>query len=92
VFIYDLLINSLRHRVESSDQRKECIIIVPIYRKGNKSDCCNYRGISLLLTSRTIVYNILLSKLSPDVDEIIEVYQCGFLHNRSTSDHIFSIN
>jgi hypothetical protein len=35
--------------------------------------------------------NILLSRLSPYIDEIIGDYQCGFRRNRSTSDKIFCI-
>jgi hypothetical protein len=35
--------------------------------------------------------NILLSKLSPYVDEIIGYHQCGFRRNRSITDQIFCI-
>jgi len=35
--------------------------------------------------------NILLSRLTPFAEEIIEHYQCGFWRNRSTTDHIFCI-
>jgi hypothetical protein len=34
--------------------------------------------------------NILLSRLSPYIDEIIGDHQCGFRHNRSTTDQIRS--
>jgi hypothetical protein len=39
------LINSIWNREELPDQEKESII-VPIYRKGDKADCSNYRGVS----------------------------------------------
>jgi hypothetical protein len=51
---------------------------------GDKTDCNNYRGISLLSTSYKILSNILLSRLSLHVVEII--CQCGFRRNRSTTD------
>jgi hypothetical protein len=43
-------INSVRNKEELSDQWKESII-VPVHKKGDKTDCSNYRGISLLSTS-----------------------------------------
>jgi hypothetical protein len=49
------------------DQWKEYIII-PIHKKDDKTDCNNYRGISLLSTSYKILSNILLSRLVPYVD------------------------
>ena len=38
-------------------------IIVPIRKKGGKTDCNNYRDISLLSTTYKILSNILVSKL-----------------------------
>jgi hypothetical protein len=64
---------------------------VPIYKKGDKTDCSNYRGISLLPTTYKILSNILLLRLIPYAEEIIGDHQCGFRRNRSTTDHIFSI-
>ena len=65
-------------------------IIVPIHKKGDRMDCNNYRGISLLSTSYKILSNILLSRMTPYANEIIRDYQCGFRSNRSIVDHIFS--
>ena len=44
-------------------------IIVPIHNKGDRMDCNNYRGISLLSTSYKIISNILLSRMSPYANE-----------------------
>ena len=62
-------------------------IIVSICKKGDKTDCSNYRGISLLLTTYKILSNILLSRLTPYAEEIIGDHQCGFQCNSSTTDH-----
>jgi hypothetical protein len=44
---------------------------------GDKTYCNNYRGISLLSTSYKILSSILLSRLSPYIDEIIGDHQFG---------------
>jgi sorting nexin-29 len=66
-------------------------ITVPIYKKGDKTDCSNNSGISLLSTTYKILSNILLSRLTPYAEEIIGDHQCGFQQNMSTTDHIFCI-
>jgi hypothetical protein len=71
------LINSIWNKQELADQWKESII-VPIHKKGYKSNCSNYYGTSLLSTSYKILSRIFLSKLSTYIDEIIEGHQCGF--------------
>jgi len=71
-------------------QWKESIII-PIHKKGDKTDCNNYRGISLLSTAYKILYNFLLARLTPYINEIIGDHPCGFHRNRSTMDQIFYI-
>jgi hypothetical protein len=73
-----------------SQQWKESINL-PIYRKGDKTDCNTYRGISLLSTAYKILSNILLARLTTYVSEIIWDNQCGFLRNRSTMGQIFYI-
>ena len=66
-------------------------IIVSISKKGNKTDCSNYRGISLLPTTYKILSKILLSGLIPNVEDIIRDHQCGFRRNSSTTEHVFCI-
>ena len=44
------LIISIWNKEELPDEWKESIL-VPIYKKGDKTDCNNYRGISLLPTT-----------------------------------------
>ena len=54
-------------------------------------DCSNYKGISLLPTTYKILPNILLSRLIPHEEEIIEDHECEFRCNRSTNDNMFCI-
>ena len=49
------LVNSIRRKEELPDEMKE-FIIVPFYKKGDKTDCSNYRGISLLPTTYKIFF------------------------------------
>jgi hypothetical protein len=55
-----------------------------------ETDCNNYHGISLLSTSYKTLLNILLSRLSPYIDEIIGDHQCGFRRKRSNTDQALS--
>jgi hypothetical protein len=71
------LINFVWNKQELPDQWKESII-VPVHKKGKKTDCNNYRGISLLSTSYKILSNILLSRLGTYINEITGHHQCGF--------------
>jgi hypothetical protein len=84
------LIMLIWNKDELPHQWKESIV-VPIHKKGEKTDCSNYRGISSLSTSYKILSNILLSRLIPYADEIIGDHQGGFLRNRSMTDQIFYI-
>jgi hypothetical protein len=65
--------------------------VVPIHKNGDKTDCSNYQDISLLSTSYKILSHILLSKLTPNADEITGDHQFEFQHNRSTTVQIFYI-
>jgi hypothetical protein len=71
------LINSVRNKEELTDQWKETIIVL-FHKKGDKTDCNNYCGISLLSTSYKMLSNILLSRLGLYIEEIIGDCQCGF--------------
>jgi hypothetical protein len=55
---------------------------IPIYKKGDKTECTNYRDIKLLPITYTILSNILFSRLTPYAEEITGVCECGLRHNR----------
>ena len=80
----------IRNKEELPEEWKESII-VPIYKKGEETNCSNYRDISLLPTTYKIFSNFLISRLTPYAEEIIGDHQCGFRHNKSTTDHLFCI-
>ena len=55
---------SIWNKEELPEEWKESII-VPIYKKEDKTDCNDHRGISLLPATYKILSNILLSRLIP---------------------------
>jgi hypothetical protein len=84
------LIKLIWNKEELPHQWEESVV-VPIHKKGDKTECSNYRGLALLSTSYKILSNILLARLTPYADEIIWNHQCGFRRNRSTTDKVFYI-
>lgn len=54
------------------------VIIIPLHKKGEKTDCANYKGISLLNTAYKVFSKVLLSRLTPYAEECLGQYQCGF--------------
>jgi hypothetical protein len=72
-----MLIKLIWNKEELPQQWKE-LIVVPMYKKGDKTHYSNYQGISLLSTSFKILSNILLSRLIPYADEFTGDHQCGF--------------
>jgi hypothetical protein len=84
------LIKLIWKKEELPHQWKESTV-VPVHRKGDKTDCSNYGGISLLSTSYKILSNILPARPTPYADEILGDHQCGFRRDRSMTDQIFYI-
>jgi hypothetical protein len=84
------LIVSIWEKEEMSEEW-QAAIICPIYKKGNKLECKNYRGISLLNVTYKIFTNILAQGIKVYTEEILSEYQCGFRQGRSTTNHIFTI-
>lgn len=66
-------------------------MITPIYKKGDKRECQNYRGISVLNSAYKVLSFILCERLKPYLADIIGDYQCGFRPGKSTTDQIFTL-
>jgi hypothetical protein len=84
------LIISIWNKKKLPEQCKESII-VPIYKKGDKTECSSHRSTSLLPTTYKILSNTLPSRLTPYAKEIIWDHQREFRRNRSTPDQVFCI-
>ena len=67
-------------------------LIVSLYKKkGSRSDCGNYRGISLLSVAGKIFARIILNRLITVSEQTLPEVQCGFMPSRSTVDMIFAV-
>ena len=69
---------------------RDAVIITLYKNKGEKSNCDNYRGITLLSIAGKILARILLNRLVPTIaEDNTPESQCGFRRSRSTTDMVF---
>lgn len=72
------------------EEWKEVIVIL-IHKKGDKLECSNYRGISLINCAYKIFSKLLLQRLESYTSSFIEEHQAGFIKGRSTTDQIYIV-
>ena len=66
-------------------------LIKPLYKKGDKNECRNYRGISLVSVGSKLLSNMILFRLKDAVDKVLRKEQCGFRKGRGCVDHVFTL-
>ena len=66
-------------------------VIVKIPKKGDLSDCGNWRGITLSPIASKIFTKILLNRMEPALDGILRDEQAGFRKGRGCNDQIFIV-
>ena len=66
-------------------------LIKPLYKKGDKSECRNYRGVSLVSVGSKLLSNMILFRLRHAVDKVLREEQCGFRNGRGCVDHVFTL-
>lgn len=88
--LHDLMLQCWEEGTIPQDMRDAKI--VTLYKnKGERSDCNNYRGISLLSIVGKAFARVVLSKLQLLADRVYPESQCGFRAERSTIDMVFSL-
>ena len=66
--------------------------IVPLYKgKGDKKECNNSRGISLLCVFGKLCGRVLIKRIVDWTDSGIGEEQCGFRSGRGCTDQIFAV-
>ena len=84
------LFNSIwKDQCVPEDWKKSLIVQVP--KKGDLTECDNYRGISLLSVPCKILCRLLIDRVKSGVDEMIRQEQAGFRSGRGTSEQIFAL-
>lgn len=64
--------------------------IVPIFKKGDRKTCSNYRGITLLSIPLKLFEQTMEGKLRTVIEPTLTEEQSGFRKGRSVQDHIFT--
>ena len=85
-------LNALFDRGIYPDRWNESIIL-PLYKKGNRSEPGNYRGISLCNVGSKVYSSIINNRLQQWATEnnVTGEHQAGFKKNYSTIDHMFTL-
>ena len=65
----------------------------PLYKKGDKTECGNYRGISLVSHAGKVLLKVVARRLSAycETKGLLPEEQCWFRPNRSTTDMMFVV-
>jgi len=66
-------------------------VVVPIFKKGDRRVCSNYRGITLLSLPGKVYFRVLERRLRPIVEPQLQEDQCGFRPGRGTVDQLFTL-
>ena len=66
-------------------------VVVPIFKKGDRRVCSNYRGITLLSLPGKVYSRVLERRLRLIVEPQLQKEQCGFRPGRGTVDQLFTL-
>lgn len=90
-YLLQLFCNIWSTTAEVPQDFKDATIVTIYKRKGDRAECGNHRGISLLSVAGKILAKILQHRLQSLAEDILPESQCGFRANRSSQDMIFTL-
>jgi endonuclease/exonuclease/phosphatase family metal-dependent hydrolase len=67
----------------------EIAVVKSLFKKGDRSSCDNYRGISLLNTAYKIYSMVIKGRMQPIMEVLLLEEQCGFRKGRACTDNVF---
>ncbi|KAK3558031.1 hypothetical protein QTP86_006407 [Hemibagrus guttatus] len=67
-------------------------VVVPLFKKGDRRVCSNYRGITLLSFPGKVYSRVLERRVQPLVEPRIQEEQCGFRPSRGTLDQLYTLH
>ncbi|XP_076059549.1 uncharacterized protein LOC143036186 [Oratosquilla oratoria] len=85
--LHSLILKAWEEKQAPSDWKDA--LLITIFKKGDRRECGNYRGISLLSIAGKVLARILLNRLQNVAEVILPESQCGFRPSRGTIDMIF---
>src|SRR5579871_1132198 len=88
-YLLDIMNNVWQNETPPSDWKDGVIFKIP--KKGDLSNCNNWRGITLLSIPGKLFCSILMERLRTSVDARLREEQAGFRPHRSCTDHIFTL-
>ena len=87
--LHDLFVRVWNEEEFPMDWKEGHIVKLP--KKGDLSNCNNYRGITLLSMPGKVFNRVLLERIKSTVDEQLRDQQAGFRKNRSCIDQIAAL-
>ncbi|KAK0150975.1 LINE-1 reverse transcriptase [Merluccius polli] len=66
-------------------------VVVPLFKKGDRRVCSNYRGITLLSLPGKVYSGVLERRVCRIVESRIQEEQCGFRPGRGTVDQLYTL-
>ncbi|KAK3556526.1 hypothetical protein QTP70_009073 [Hemibagrus guttatus] len=67
-------------------------VVVPLFKKGDRRVCSNYRGITLLSLPGKVYSRVLERRVRPLIEPQIQEEQCGFRPSRGTLDQLYTLH
>ena len=66
-------------------------LVKPLYKKGDKNECGNYRGISLVSVGSKLLGNMILFRIRDALEKVLRKEQYSFRKGRRCVNEIFTL-